>query len=418
MSTTSRYEQRLRLFEQSMQASMDARILRVRFEDEQLRGDVITVDGREMINFGTASYLGLNLDPRLKAGAIDAVSRYGPVYSSSTAFTAVPLYTELEDRLDRMFGGHVVISPTTTLAHLGALPLLVPRGSDIFIDVQAHASLRMAAQVLRAAGSTVRSVPHSDVGRLAEVVETSTTEHVWYLADGLYSMFGDPAPAHELALLLDRFPRLHLYFDDAHGFGWTGRHGRGSVLGQVPIRDRMIVAGSLSKSMGAGGGGVVFSDESWARRVRTLGGTMTFAGPLHPPELGAAIASADIHLSDEHEELQARLRRQIDFTRQLVVDAGLPVIAMSDTPIWYVRIGEVSDTIQVALRLQEDGFILNPSAFPAVPHGYAGVRFSNSLYLGESAIEAMVSSLVRHIAEVVQEPLVEIDLTEERSIRS
>ncbi|HDH24877.1 MAG TPA: aminotransferase class I/II-fold pyridoxal phosphate-dependent enzyme, partial [Actinobacteria bacterium] len=110
-------------------------------------------------------------------------------------------------------------------------------------------------------------------------------------------MFGDLAPVREISTLMDRFANLHVYFDDAHGFGWAGLHGRGYVLGEVSIRERMVVAGSLSKSIGAGGGALVFPDEKTARRVRTLGGTMTFSGPLHPAELGAALASADIHLS-------------------------------------------------------------------------------------------------------------------------
>ncbi len=394
---------------------MAAGIFRIRFEDEVLRGDRITVQGHELMNFGTASYLGLNLDPRLKAGAIDAVSRYGPVYSSSTAFTAVPLYTELEERLGRMFGGHVVVAPTTTLAHMAALPLLIPTGSDVFIDAQAHESLRLTAQIAKASGSMVRSVPHNDMDALGEAVAQSATEAVWYLADGVYSMFGDFAPVKEIDALLDRFPTLHAYLDDAHGIGWAGEHGKGYVLSQVPVRDRMIVAGSLSKSMGAGGGVLVFSDETTALRVRTLGGTMTFSGPLHPAELGAAIASSDIHLSDEHAELQSRLYEQIAYTRRLLEQARLPVMAAADTPIWFVRIGKIPEGMEIVNRLQADGFNLNPAAYPAVPVGHAGVRFANSLYLPSTAFDDMIEALTKHMSEVLAEPDIVIDLTDEHA---
>jgi 7-keto-8-aminopelargonate synthetase-like enzyme len=227
-------------------------------------------------------------------------------------------------------------------------------------------------------------------------------------------MFGDVAPLDQLAVLLERFTRLHLYLDDAHGFGWDGEHGRGHVLEHLPIRDRLVVAGSLSKSMGAGGGAVVFSDDHTARRVKTLGGTLTFAGPLHPAELGAAVASADIHLSEEYVQLQARLHAQIALTKRLVVEQGLPVISPTDTPIWFIRVGTPTDTIEMATRLQREGFYVNPTGYPAVPVGYAGLRFANSLYLEDDAYVALTAAIAHHLSEVVGDVELVIDLTEER----
>jgi 7-keto-8-aminopelargonate synthetase-like enzyme len=55
---------------------------------------------------------------------------------------------------------------------------------------------------------------------------------IWLIIDGLYSMFGDFAPFEELARMLDRWPQLHLYVDDAHATGWLGTHGRGGALTQ------------------------------------------------------------------------------------------------------------------------------------------------------------------------------------------
>ena len=413
---SQRQERLLRRFERSTEAGIAAGVFRVRIEDADLRGDTIRVNGRTLLNFGMASYLGLNLDPRLKQGAIEAVSRYGPVYSSSTAFTSLPLYTVLEERLERMLGGQVVIAPTTTLAHMAALPLLVPQGSLVLIDVQAHESLRLTAQILVAMGSQLVSLPHNDVGALTAALEQAPQESVWYLADGVYSMFGDVAPVARLAVLLNRYPHLHLYLDDAHGFGWAGKHGRGYVLGHLPIRDRMVVAGSLSKSMGAGGGVVVFHDERTARRVRTLGGTLTFAGPLHPAELGAAVASANIHLSEEYLHLQERMNAQIALTRRLIAQHDLPVITPSDTPVWFVRVGTPTDTIEMAGRLQKDGFYVNPSGYPAVPVGYAGLRFSNSLYLDDHAYVELVEAIAGHLPEVVDGIDITIDLTEEHEV--
>ena len=66
-------------------------------EDERLDGRSIHIDGRELLNFASCSYLGLELDPRLKKGAIDAILRYGTQFSSSRVYVSAPPYRELEE---------------------------------------------------------------------------------------------------------------------------------------------------------------------------------------------------------------------------------------------------------------------------------------------------------------------------------
>ncbi len=80
---------------------VDSGMLRNRIEDRALDDPYITIDGRPLVNFGSAAYLALGRDPRLKAAAIDAVERYGTTYSSSTAYTSLPYYPLLEDKLQR-----------------------------------------------------------------------------------------------------------------------------------------------------------------------------------------------------------------------------------------------------------------------------------------------------------------------------
>src|SRR5688572_934999 len=107
----SRHERLLTLFERNFRASQDRGLTGVRVEDHNLEGAWITVGGRRLVNFGSCAYLGLNTDPRLKAAAKDAIDRFGPVFSSSTAYTSVALYTDLEDRLGRIFHAHVIVPP-------------------------------------------------------------------------------------------------------------------------------------------------------------------------------------------------------------------------------------------------------------------------------------------------------------------
>ena len=61
----------------------------------------------------------------MKDAVIDAVTRYGTQFSSSRSYLQSPQYNELEPLLDEMFGGHVLVTPTTSLGHLATLPVLV-----------------------------------------------------------------------------------------------------------------------------------------------------------------------------------------------------------------------------------------------------------------------------------------------------
>ncbi|MDH3261894.1 MAG: aminotransferase class I/II-fold pyridoxal phosphate-dependent enzyme [Acidimicrobiia bacterium] len=399
-----------------MQQGVDAGVIRIRVEDEVLSGDTVTVDGQCLVNFGSCAYLGLNVDPRLKQGAIAAIERFGPVFSSSAAYTSVDIYSALEARLARMFGtGHIVLPTTTTLGHLAALPVLVSPDDVVLVDTQSHASVHLATDVLRGRGISVTELPHNDMAALERALEEASNDRqcgIWYLADSIYSMYGDVAPVREIAALLDLYSSLHVYLDDAHGFGWRGLHGRGYVLDKIPLHERMVIVVSLAKSFGTGGAALLFADGDTAQRVWLAGGTLTFSGPIHPAELGAAVAAADIHLSDEHVERQARLISQIELVSGLLAGHRLPAMAFDPTPIWFIRTGRLDHAIELTRRLMKDGFYVNPAAFPAVPRGYGGIRFTHTLYQTDDQILALIDSMARHLPEIIDEPEIIFDLTE------
>ena len=416
----SRHERLLTLFERNVRASQQRGLSALRVEDRNLDGAWLTTGGRRLVNFGSCAYMGLNTDPRLKAAAKDAIDRFGPVFSSSTAYTSISLYTELEERLRRIFHAHVVVPPTTTLGHLAALPVLIGEGDAVLVDSQAHSTVHLATQILIAEGISVTAVAHNDMDVLTSAVEDACSrfDQVWYIADGIYSMMGDVAPVAKIMDLVDRHENLHVYFDDAHGFGWRGRNGRGSVLDAIPWHPRLIVAVSLAKSFGSGGAAIAFPDAAMAERVQLSGGTMVFSGPLHPAQLGAAIASADIHLSPELEERQAVLDHQINMVRDGLLAADLPVVNTDATPLWFVRVGGSEQALELGRRMMDDGFYLNFAAFPAVPVGQAGLRLTHTVYHTGQQIEAMIESLARNLRAIAGKPEIIFDITDHAMTRA
>ena len=414
----SRHDRILDLAESRLSLGVERGLIQRRIEDTSLDGAIITLDGAQLVDFSSCAYLGINQDPRLKSGAIDAVERYGTSYSSSPTYTALGLYDRLEAQLRRMTGAAVAVPQTTTLAHLAALPILVGPEDLALIDSQTHDSVQLATAALRGNGVTVRSVPHNDMAALqTELDERAGSFHrVWYLADGIYSMFGDVAPIAEIVGLLETYENLHLYFDDAHGFGWQGLHGRGHVLNQVSIHPRMVVAAGLSKSFGTLGAVLAFGDPAVARRVRLTGGPLTFSGPVPPAALGAAVASAGIHLSDEHAERRARLIADIAACRSEIIRRGLPVVSLDESPIWYLRVGGPESVAEMVLRLMKDGYYLNAATYPAVPLGHGGIRFTQTLHNTREQTLGLLDAIERHLPEVASDVDIVVDLRDESDL--
>ncbi len=226
-------------------------------EDERFDGRCITLDGQRLVNFGSCSYLGLETDARLKTGACEAVLRYGVQFSTSRAYVSAPLYRELEEQMSAIAGGApVVIAASTSLAHLSAIPVLVREKDAVLYDIQVHASVQATFPMLRQRGIPCEPVRHNRLDRLEERVRALSAkyERVFYLCDGVYSMHGDVLDASGLYALLDRQPALWAYVDDAHGLGWSGERGAGTLLGHRSLHSRMVVAFGLAKSFAAAGG--------------------------------------------------------------------------------------------------------------------------------------------------------------------
>ncbi|MGA7098270.1 MAG: aminotransferase class I/II-fold pyridoxal phosphate-dependent enzyme [Acidimicrobiia bacterium] len=408
----TRGDRMLRLFQRHADRARANGMSRQLIEDVVLEGDSIILDDQRLINFGLCSYLGLGDDERLKEGARDAIERYGTSYSSTVAYTALPLYQDLKVGLEAMMGANVVVAPTTTLAHLAALPVLIRPGDEVIVDAMAHASVQTATQLLQASGIPVSTVAHNDVAAARDAVEASQARgRIWLLVDGVYSMHGDLTPVADLMELLESHSNLYLYCDDAHGFGWDGAHGRGAFLARGKWHERLVIAAGLSKSFGATGGIVAMADPELADLVELCGPPLMFGGPIPPAALGAGVASTQIHLSSELDERQTEFKKRIDHVNERAQDLGIPLASFDRTPIWYLDIGDYDVMTDLFTGMRTAGFFLNASAFPVVPMRHAGVRFTITLYNTIPQIDDMLESLLEQYLRVSGETHLEIDLT-------
>ena len=393
-------EIRLRTVEANIGVLRSRGLAHLTAEDERSDGRTLTLGSSRLVNFGSCSYLGLEVHPRLKAAAHDALERYGTQFSSSRAYVSTPLYGKLEDLLLQIFDAPgLVIAPTTTLGHSAALPVLIEERDAVMFDLYVHNSVQAVLPSLKQRGIHCEALPHKRMDRVAARAEVLAKKYrrVFYLCDGVYSMHGDVLDVDTLYAALDRVPALHAYIDDAHGLGWAGRCGAGVVLGKRKIHERMVVAFGLSKGMAAAGGVFVFADQALASRVFTCGSSLIFSGPIQPPLLGAAVASAEVLLSDELEILKGRLEARIELFDKLAVGHGLLKERPAPTPIRFIEIGEEETLMDLACALKRAGYFVNAATFPAVARGRAGLR----IMLNANQTLDDVRGLVQEIARLV-----------------
>src|ERR1051325_7665120 len=128
-----------------------------------------------------------------------------------------------------MYNQPVVIAPSTTLGHISNIPVLVGDNDAVILDSQVHESVQTVVQLLKTRNITVELVRHNRMDNLEDRIKVLSETHrkVWYMADGVYSMYGDFPPVKELVELMSRYEQFYLYVDDSHGMSWAGKNGTG-----------------------------------------------------------------------------------------------------------------------------------------------------------------------------------------------
>ncbi|AVR44236.1 aminotransferase class I/II [Christiangramia fulva] len=365
-------------------------------EGKKFNGRYIETKGKKLFHFGTTGYLGLEQDARLKAAAIEAIERYGTQFPLSKSYISHPLYAELEEKVAMIYGRPVIITKNSTLGHMAVIPSVVKDGDGVVLDHQVHWSVQNAVQPLKLRSVPVEMIRHSRLDMLEDKIKKlrDKCRRIWYMADGIYSMYGDYAPLEELTALTQKYEQLRLYFDDVHGMSWKGKNGSGyvmSVLKDLP--EQVILFGTLSKTFGASGAVMVTSNEKIFNKVKNFGGPLTFSAQLEPASVGAAIASANIHLSDEIYDLQEELADKTSYFNECLNKTELPLIAENDSPVFYIGTGMPITGFNLVNRLINRGYYVNTGIFPAVPVKNTGLRITISRHNREEEIRGLTEVL-------------------------
>jgi len=351
---------------------------------------VVYMGGKEILMFGSNSYLGLTNHPKLKEASIKALEKYGTGASGSRLMNGnLDLHEELEAKLAAFVGKpSATVFSTGFQANVGTIPSLLGRKDFLVIDEKSHASIIEGSRLTFA--KTLK-YKHNDMESLEKILsKTDQTKLTLIVTDGVFSMEGDLAPLDKIVALAEKY-QASVMLDDAHGLGVMGKSGAGTAEFFNKTAETDIIMGTFSKSL-ASLGGFVASDSETINYIKHHARALLFSAGI-PPASAATVLKALEIIEEEPYRLE-NLWENTKYARKCLVEAGFN-IGNSETPIIPIFIGESIKTYAIASFLIDNGLYVNPVVHPAVETGKAILRFSIMATHTKDQINNAVSLLIK-----------------------
>jgi 8-amino-7-oxononanoate synthase len=362
---------------------------------ETRRGARLTVDGRDVLHFGSNDYLGLAADPRVIKAAQEGAARHGVGAGASHLISG---HFSAHEALERDLAGWIapcrdpraLLFSTGYMASLAIVTALCGRGDAVFGDRLNHACLNDAALLSRAAFIRYR---HGELDELRRRLTDSRARRKLICTDAVFSMDGDIAPLPGLLELAEDHDAW-LVVDDAHGLGVLGRDGRGTLAHFGLASDRIVYMGTLGKAAGVAGAFVAahrFVIDTLLQTARPY--VFTTASP---PLLGCALQASLAIIRDEP---QRRLRLFALIARFRDGAATLPWrVLPSETAIQPLIVGDNVGALRLTDALWQRGLWVPAIRPPTVPRGTARLRIT----LSAAHTDADVARLLAALTELAE----------------
>ncbi|MBQ6254638.1 MAG: aminotransferase class I/II-fold pyridoxal phosphate-dependent enzyme [Bacteroidales bacterium] len=331
---------------------------------------VVKMKEKDVLMFGSNSYLGLSDDPRLKEAAIAAIKKYGTSCSGSRFLNGtLDIHLELEEKLAKLVGKEEAVTYSTGFqVNLGVVSLGT-RDGYIFLDSYDHASIIEGA---RLSFSKVLKFAHNDMNALEDKLRIAPIDAPKLIVvDGIYSMSGDIVPLPEVLDMADRY-NAAVMVDDAHSLGVLGDHGRGTS-DYFGVTDRVdLIMGTFSKSFGSLGGFIAGS-HVLLNYIKHNSRSLIFSASMPPANVAAVSKAIDIML-EEPERIE-HLWNITNHAKEEFLKRGFD-IGSTQSPIFPLFVRDMEKCLTAVKDALDEGVFITPVIPPAVPQDSIIIRFA------------------------------------------
>jgi glycine C-acetyltransferase len=339
---------------------------------ESPQSAVITVGGREVLNFCANNYLGLSNSEALKAAAKKGLDEFGMGLSSVRFICGTQtIHKQLEKKVSEFLRTEDTILYTSCFDANGGLFETVLGEQDAVISDQLnHASIIDGVRLCKAKRFRYRHGDMSDLKSCLDQARAQNAVKIMIATDGVFSMDGDVARLREICDLAAEYGALTMV-DDSHATGFFGPTGRGAieecgVMGRVDL-----VTSTLGKALGGSSGGFTSGRKEIIELLRQRSRPYLFSNSLPPVLVTAAIACLDMLSATT--ELRDRLAGHTAYFRQRMTELGFD-IRDGVHPIVPIMLGDARLATAMADDLLEEGIYVIGFSYPVVPQGAARIR--------------------------------------------
>ncbi|QNR82949.1 pyridoxal phosphate-dependent aminotransferase family protein [Pedobacter riviphilus] len=348
----------------------------------------VVINGKNVLMFGSNSYLGLTNHPKIKEAAKAAIEKYGTGCAGSRFLNgSLDIHQELENRLAEYVGKEAaVLFSTGFQVNLGVISCLLDRNDYLLLDEYDHASIIDGS---RLAFSRTIKYAHNDMQDLRRKLSRLPEDAAKLIvSDGIFSMEGDLVNLPEMVEIANEFG-ANIMMDDAHSLGVIGFNGSGTASHFNLTEDVDLIMGTFSKSLASLGGFIAGSTET-IEYIKHRARSLMFSASMPPSAVASVIAALDI-IESEPERID-KLWANTEYAKKLLLDAGFD-IGHSNSPIIPVYIRDNIKTFMITNILQQNGVFVNPVVSPAVPSDSSLIRFSLMATHTFDQIESAIAKL-------------------------
>ncbi|MGO4722408.1 MULTISPECIES: aminotransferase class I/II-fold pyridoxal phosphate-dependent enzyme [unclassified Inquilinus] len=370
---------------------------------QQRAGALSRIDGREIVNFASYDYLGLNGHPAVAAAAKAAIDDYGTSVSASRLVAGErPFHAALERRLAEFHGVEDAVTFVSGHAtNVAAIGQIMGPQDLVLHDALIHSSVITGTQL---SGAQRRSFPHNDLDTLEALLaaERDRFKRVLVVVESLYSMDGDTIDLARLVAIKQSFGAW-LMVDEAHGLGVLGPTGRGiAEASGIDPRQVDLWMGTLSKTL-ASCGGYIAGSAPLVEYLKLMASGFVYSVGLPPPMALAALTALELLIADDEgrvARLQANSRHFLDRAKAAGLDTGLA----EGHAIISIILGDSVKAVLLSNRLLERGINASPIVHPAVPEKSARLRCFITAEHSRDQIDRAIAILAEERDRLDREP--------------
>ncbi|WP_312146999.1 glycine C-acetyltransferase [Brevundimonas sp.] len=354
------------------------------------QGPVISVNGREVLNFCANNYLGLAGDERVTQAGIKAMEKWG-AGTASVRFICGTL--EIHKELERAIADYLGFEDTILFAAAfdangGIFEPLFTEADAIVSDSLNHASIIDGVRLCKAKRYRFATSDMADLEAQLKQARADGAREIIIATDGAFSMDGYIARLKDIRALADQYGAL-IMVDDCHATGFMGEKGRGSYAWNGVEVD--FVTGTFGKALGGAMGGFICAKANVVALLKQRARPYLFSNALAPAVCGSSLEAIRIAAGEEGDALRAQLFANAARFRSAMTEAGF-TLQPGEHPIIPVMLGDAKLAQDMAARMLELGVYVIGFSFPVVPRGQARIRTQMSAAHTFEQIDAAVAA--------------------------